>query len=289
MSAHGYYGSLWNMQIIHPALGFEKSYFREKYRLTEEIGMGLSDREFFRQTEPWVAGLKQPFMAYLMTLTSHHPWDIPAKYRSLRLGSLEGTMVGDYLHSAKYVDTVLGEFIQDLKYRGLWENTVLVLYGDHRAEIDGEEDLERLITKHAGYPPRREGFDARYWEAENRLAFMIHLPGDTAAGEWKVSAGHLDIAPTVLNLLGVEDHRMMTLGRDLTQGKDALVVMRNGGFVLGDTVCVTPSAEIAREECRTLTTNAPVPVERLRPRFAEARKRLETSDLLITGNLIPER
>ena len=113
--------------------------------------------------------------------------------------------------------------------------------------------------------------------------------GGTAAGPRTVSAGHLDIAPTVLNLVGIKDHRMVTLGRDLTQGKDKLVVMRNGSFVLGDTVCVTPSAEIAREECRTLTTNAPLPTARFEPHFAEARKRLETSDLILTGDLIPPR
>jgi lipoteichoic acid synthase len=287
MSAHAYYGSLWNIQEMHPALGFQKVNFREKFRITEEIGMGLSDREFFEQVEPWVAEMPEPFMAYLITLSSHHPWDLPAKYRALRLGSLDGTMVGGYLQSARYVDTALGEFIQDLKYRGLWDNTVLVLYGDHRAEIEGKEDIERLLTTYAGYPPRAAGFDARYWGAANRLAFMVHLPGDAGAGEYRMSGGHLDIAPTVLNLLGVEDHQMVTLGRDLTQRKDALVVMRSGAFVLGDTVCVTPSAEIAREECRTLTTNASLPVQRFAPRFEEARKRLETSDLILTGDLIP--
>jgi phosphoglycerol transferase MdoB-like AlkP superfamily enzyme len=147
--------------------------------------------------------------------------------------------------------------------------------------------METLLATYAGYPARQPGFDARYWQAENRLAFMIHLPGDAAAGPRTMSAGQLDIAPTVLNLLGVENPRMVTLGRDLTQGKDKLVVMRTGSFVLADTVCVTPTAEIAHEECRTLSGNAPLPAEHFKPRFEEARKRLDTSDLIISGNLIP--
>jgi lipoteichoic acid synthase len=289
MSAHAYYGSLWNLQVMHPAMGFEKSYFREAYRLDEEIGMGLSDSSFFRQTMPWIAELPQPFMAYVMTLTSHHPWEMPAKYKTLRLGAVEGTMVGDYLQAVHYTDAALGEFFQELKDRGLWDNSVLVLFGDHHASIDGPGDMEKLLTTYRGFPPRQSGFDTRYWQAENRLTFMIHLPGDAAAGPRTVSAGHLDIAPTVLNLLGIQNHEMVTLGRDLTQGKDALVVLRSGSFVLGDTACVTPTAEIAQEQCRVLSTNTPLDAGHFHPQFAEARKRLDTSDLILTGDLIPAR
>ncbi|MBW3628013.1 MAG: LTA synthase family protein [Gemmatimonadetes bacterium] len=287
MSAHAYYGSLWNMRLMHPALGFRESYFRESYRMDEQIGMGLSDGSFLRQTSPRLRALREPFMAYIMTLSSHHPWQMAAKYRTLSFGDLEGTSVADYLHAVHYVDTAIGQFVGELREGGLWDRTLLVLYGDHRAPIPGPEDKEKLLATYAGYPARDEGFDARYWGAENRLAFIIHLPGDAAAGRRPVSAGHLDIAPTVLNLLGVANHQMVGLGRDLLHGKDQLVVMRNGSFVLGDTVCVRPTAELPRDECRSLATNATLSPARFQSRLAEARRRLATSDLIITGNLIP--
>jgi lipoteichoic acid synthase len=289
MSAHAYYGSLWNMQIMHPRLGFQKSYFHDSYKPGEEIGMGLSDAEFFRQTAPRIERLPQPFMAYVMTLTSHHPFEMPAKYRTLKLGVMQGTMLGDYLQAVHYTDASIGALIAELKRAGLWDNTVLALYGDHKADLGDAKDMERLLTTYAGYPPRQPGFDARYWRVQNGVTFMVHLPGDAHAGVHTVSGGHLDIAPTVLNLLGIANHTMITLGKDLTQDRDRLVVLRSGSFVLADTACVTPSPEFARNECGVVSTGAKLDAAHFDPRYAEARKRLQVSDLILTGDLIPPR
>lgn len=287
-SFHAYYGDLWNMRRMHPALGFQQSSFQETYREADRIGMGISDGEFYRQTLPRLARLPRPFMAYLMTLTTHHPYELPARYRTLPVGPLEGTVLGRYLQTVHYEDQALGELVEQLKRTGLWEQSTLVLFGDHTAKLGDRADLERLLTRYAGLGPRAPGLDARYWKRENGVTLLVHLPGDSAAGVYPASGGHLDIAPTLLNLLGVR-HDMMTLGRDLSGGSDGFVVARNGSFVLGDTLCVVPGPGSPTKQCRTLSGNQELDAGRFAARYDAARERLRVSDVILRNDLIPER
>jgi hypothetical protein len=82
---------------------------------------------------------------------------------------------------------------------------------------------------------------------------------------------------------------MVTLGRDLTQGKDELVVFRSGSFVLADTLCVSPNGSPATATCHNTRTGERLDPARFTARFDEARKRLDVSDALIDGNLIPRK
>ena len=74
VSVSGEPGDFWNKRQMHPKLGFERSYFADSYQQTETFGMGLSDGEFFRQTIPILREQPELFMAFLMTLSNHHPY-----------------------------------------------------------------------------------------------------------------------------------------------------------------------------------------------------------------------
>ena len=294
MSAHAYYGDLFNMRSVHPRLGFQRSFFREDYVQREQLGLGLADDEFFRQTVPRLEKQPRPFMAYLITLSTHHDWGLPEKYRTLKVGKLEGTLVGQYVQSMNHFDAGFGEFLNSLQHDGLLGQSVLVIYGDHKGQFgDGEPegriDLGRLLTRYAGWAPPESGFDYRYWQVQNQLPLIIHLPHDEAAGTRSITSGHLDIAPTVLNLLGIEHHDMVTLGRDLTNNENEFVVFRNGSFAYADTLCVTPNASVATAICRNTRTREAFAPARFTERFSEARRRLAVSDMMVTRNLIPTR
>ena len=88
-------GEFWNAEKLHPRYGIQRSYFEDEYPLTEFIGPGLSDLAFFGQTVPRLESQPEPFMAELFTSSNHHPFDLPARYRTLNVGRLEGTLLGD--------------------------------------------------------------------------------------------------------------------------------------------------------------------------------------------------
>jgi len=234
-------------------------------------------------------------MAFLITLTTHHDWVIPEKYRTLRLGKLEGTRIGRYVQSFNHFDKGFGEFVDSLERSGLLDKSVVVMYGDHRGQYGkkgddgGRDELAKLLAGYMNYPPPDSASEYKYFEAQNQIPLIIHLPGDANAGVRSVTAGHLDIAPTVLNLLGIDKHDMVTLGRDLTQGKDELVVFRSGSFIVADTLCVSPNGTPATASCHNTRTGERLEPSRFTAQFDQARKRLEVSDALIDGNLIPRK
>jgi phosphoglycerol transferase MdoB-like AlkP superfamily enzyme len=281
------------MREMHPRLGFQQSLFREDYRGTDKIGMGLSDAEFLRQTLRRLEDLPRPFLAFLMTLSTHHPYEIPEREVRLRLPhDLQDTVLGRYLQAVHYTDGAIGEFVRELEAGGLLDQTVLVIYGDHAAHLGLGDDyfLGRVLEQHADWGPSTRGeFDATLWRARHTVPLLIHLPGDAAAARRFGSAGHLDIAPTLLNLLGIEGHEMVGLGRDLTRGENSVVVFRDGSFVEGSAYCRPATTNGERPGCWDARTGQAVDPTPYRSRFDQAREHLEVSDLLVTGDLIPRR
>jgi hypothetical protein len=98
----------------------------------------------------------------------------------------------------RVVDDMLGELTRFLRDQGLLEQTILVVMGDHGLRFAHE------------YPaiPRGMLDDLSY-----HVPFLIAAPGvltQTVEIPWMTS--HIDVAPSVLDLLGVENGRALELG-----------------------------------------------------------------------------
>jgi lipoteichoic acid synthase len=284
-SSVAYNDEMWNMGRTHAALGFAHSAFSESFQPDELLGGSLGDRSFFRQVLPHVTQLSRPFLTFLVTTSSHFPYELLDGDRGLDLGSIGGTPFGKYLQAIHYVDAAIGELIDGLHDAGLWNETIFVVHGDHRAWLgNGDEDVE--LARQLGVALPANPTLAR-WSLHHRLACLIHLPGDALAGPRQVAAGQLDVAPTLLGLLGFDTSNLVTFGRDVL-GEDGLVVFRDGGFARGDIVCLTSAAGSQIPRCFNVNTNADVSPEDLGPEFEKARARLAASDLTLYGDLIPE-
>lgn len=97
--------SFWNRRIMHPNLGFFRSYFAADFAPGEAIGWGLNDRDFLMQMMPRLAAARQPFAAWLITLSLHYPFtDFPDRHKILDVTPFEKTGFGNYLHGMHYFD-----------------------------------------------------------------------------------------------------------------------------------------------------------------------------------------
>lgn len=67
------------------------------------------------------ASAEAPFFKYYFTLSSHEPFDVP----------MARVHENPYLNSIFYTDSCLGVFIDEVKRRGLWDNTLIVMIADH--------------------------------------------------------------------------------------------------------------------------------------------------------------
>lgn len=56
----------------------------------------------------------QPFYSFMISLTSHHPYEIQSQYKELNLEGYSG-IFANYLQSVHYTDKAIGEMVERLK------------------------------------------------------------------------------------------------------------------------------------------------------------------------------
>ncbi|MDP4160980.1 MAG: LTA synthase family protein, partial [Bacillota bacterium] len=121
----------WNMTLMARAEGFQELHDTNDFIHDEDIGISLADASLFKQSTPKVEKLPQPFYSFLITLSSHYPFKIPEKDQSLDAAPYQGTLFGDYLEAVHYTDQSIGEFVKSLQANGLFNNSIVAIYGDH--------------------------------------------------------------------------------------------------------------------------------------------------------------
>jgi phosphoglycerol transferase MdoB-like AlkP superfamily enzyme len=279
-SAVGALPHFWNMNQLHPRYGFQHAYYEEHFQVDERIIAWISDHGFWSQMVPILQREREPYMAFMLSSSSHHPYTIPERYRQLRLGDLEGTIVGDYLHAVHYADRELGAFVDRLRETGILDRSLLVIYGDHQGFLGGLPELPGLL----GFS---EWNEFHHFQVVKRTPVLIRLPGGEGAGAFTGTSSHLDIAPTVLGLLGIEDRSTVMLGRDLTRPGESLAVFRDASFAHGAQYFVNRFGRAADSRCYEAASAARIDCEPYAGLFRAARERLEISDLIVQGDLIP--
>ncbi|TVY00419.1 LTA synthase family protein [Cohnella terricola] len=246
---HAYDGSFWNRNNMYHNMNYDRFYTIKDYTIDEPIGWSLGDQSFFKQTVEQIEERNiTPFYAMAITLSSHHPFKLPYSNQELNVGELQGTILGDYVQAAHYVDSAVGALVADLKDDGLWDNTILMFYGDHDNSVYDWSLYERLF----GNPVSDLDKD----RIVRQVPFFIHLPHDEHAGVVDKAVGQMDTTPTMMHLLGIPtDHRYLMGISMLSEAKKS-VVFRNGGFTDGQ-VYFVPSADgvIANGTCYSLSAD----------------------------------
>ena len=256
--------------------------YLENYRNLDLINGSVADEALLTAAGREISRLPQPFMAHILTSATHHPYMIPEQLRTLHLGSLDGTMLGDYLQAVHYLDTSIGELLDELQASGILDRTVLALLGDHHPYPDDPLAVAEALG--------RPATDYTLWDLDKRLPLLVRFPRGQYAQTIGMPSGHIDLLPTLLGILGVPIDTEVTLGRDATAGNSqaAFVVFRDGSFVAGRSAFVAPSRFDEAPRCFNLETGdvtGCAPLEGLRPR---AEERLRMSDLIIGADLIPD-
>jgi lipoteichoic acid synthase len=276
-------GDFWNAEKLNPRYGFHSSFYEDTFDPNDFLGAWLSDDQFFSQMVPRLEGRPEPFFAYMQTSSHHHPYKLPHHYQHLQLGRYQGTLLGDYLQSAHLFDRAFGQFVERLRGSGMLDRTMIVLYGDHQGFLGDPHELGELLGR-----PQWCEYDR--FSVRKRTPLVIRLPGGAHAGERPVVGGHLDVAPTVLSLLGIDiddgDYEVM-LGRDLTRERPSLVVFRDGGFADDTHYYIQRFGTEDGPVCLEIATGRPVDCTTLEDQRRAARERLEISDLIVQGDLIP--
>jgi len=279
LSAVPFQPAFWNRRILHPAFGFETNLYASDFGPGERIGWGLNDRDFLLQLADRIARLPEPFCAWGITLSLHHPFEgFPEHLRELNLGQLEGTPFGNYMHAMHFFDTALGAMVDRLRQLGLLDHTVIVLWGDHDAGLGWSAGLARLV----GFPHTPAG-----WYMADKVPLILHVPDPHGPrGVSLKAAGQTDVAPTVAALMGIDPAGEPWLGRNLLGNPGPGPVPRpNGGWLSDRHLYVSKGPSLTDGLCFDATTLKNVPVEACAAEDAAARREVRIADTVLRYDL----
>ena len=273
LSAVPFEPGFWNRRVMHRSYGFERSLFETDFELTEQIGWGLNDHDFLQQMIPRLQHLPRPFCAWLITLSLHHPFDnFPDRHKTLKLGGLEGTSFGNYLHTMRFFDQALDDFKTGLAQAGLLDDTVLVVFGDHDAGF--QRDTARD--------------DEAGWVLKDRVPLFVRLPAgppEPLRGPRALPAGQTDVAPTLLALLGIDPAPLPYAGRNLLGEPDDPPLLRPYGDWLDATRLFISHSADRTHACYDLARRAFTEAGACDEPNARARKARDVSRFVIADDL----
>lgn len=267
--------SFWNRDMIYKSFNLDQFYDIESYNVTEEtsVNWGLKDIPFFEQSAALMKEMPQPFYSRLITLTNHYPFYLePEDMMIPEYDSNSGTL-NRYFQTVRYLDESVKEFFDDLKEQGLYENSIIVMYGDHYGISENHNKaMAKYLNKEEITP-----YDSALLQA---VPLYIHIPGSNDGQVMDNAAGQLDIRPTLLHLLGIETSKDMQLGADLfSEEHEDFVIFRDGRFVTDEYV-------YAGEVCYDRDSGEAIGTEACQPFIDRATQELEYSDQIINGDLL---
>ena len=117
----------------------------------------------------------KPFHHFVMTTSNHRPYTWPA-------GKIDAGLVGRE-GGVAYTDYAIGAFLKAAQTKPWFKDTVFVVVADHCASVAGKRELE-----------------VRKYE----IPLFIWSPGNIAPRKFDTMMSQIDVAPTVLGLLGVD-------------------------------------------------------------------------------------
>jgi lipoteichoic acid synthase len=222
---HGNSGTFWNRNEIYKSFGYNHFFDSNYYEMKEEdlAEYGLMDKPFFEGSIPLLETLPQPFYAKFMTVSHHFPYPIDVEDATLAPHTTGDKSVDQYFQTARYADEALEQFFKYLKESGLYDNSIIIMYGDHYGISENHNKaMEQVIGKEIT-PFESTGLQ--------RVPLFIRVPGVEGGINHEYS-GQVDLLPTLLHLLGIDTKNNVQFGTDLlSEQHDDLVPFRNGDFV----------------------------------------------------------
>ena len=183
---HGAQRGSMGFQAFAHATGFQEYYGREDFNADTRFGgdddfdgtWAIWDEPFLQYYAAKMSEMKEPFMTAVFTASSHHPYEVPEKYKDVY--PEEGISIHKCI---RYTDMAISKFFQRVSSEPWFQNTIFVLTSDHTNLSDHayyQTDLGGFCSPIIIYEP---GNGARIPEIQDKIAQQI------------------DILPTVMGML----------------------------------------------------------------------------------------
>ncbi|MCD6413260.1 MAG: LTA synthase family protein [Elusimicrobia bacterium] len=169
--------------------GVDSFYFTPE-RKRAEIGWGPCDEDLFDYALKILDEKDEPFFAEIMTLSNHFPFDhkFPTIKDTPRIKS-ENKIYKGYTRGIFYTDYAIGQFFRKAAGRAWAKNTIFVITGDHGIWTFPNSKLPDIVKE----------------ETYFRVPLVVIPPNLKKEETIKTPGSHIDLAPTILELLGIRE------------------------------------------------------------------------------------
>jgi phosphoglycerol transferase MdoB-like AlkP superfamily enzyme len=281
--------SFWNRGELYKALGFDRYYDQAFFGEDDKVFFGASDEILYAKSAAELERMdheENPFYAQIISMSAHHPFTIPEyKYKMKLPERYEGNFVGDYIRAQNYADYALGLFVEDLKKRGVWDNSLILIYGDHVGlPVTSLNRTEKALME--------EIYGSQYdYNKMVNIPLIVASPGITYPAEFKQLGGQVDLLPTIANMLGISLENHLHFGQDIFNDVKSNLLpeqyyLPKGSFVNSSELFMSGSG-FGDGKHYPITGDGSKPSEATESEFERALKLLHYSDSYI--NQLPDR
>jgi phosphoglycerol transferase MdoB-like AlkP superfamily enzyme len=195
---YGGYGYFDNMNYFYGHNGFEVLDRKRIHSVRYENVWGVSDEDLFDRALSHFDSLyrrREPFFAIVMTTSNHKPFTFRPGLEHLGIPPSGGGRAA----GVRYADYALGYFLDEAQRRPWFDDTLFVVVADHGARVYGREEIPLKTYE---------------------IPLMMYAPRHLAPRRVDTLTGQIDVAPTVMGLLGFA-YRAPFFGQDVLSHPDA--------------------------------------------------------------------
>jgi phosphoglycerol transferase MdoB-like AlkP superfamily enzyme len=242
---------VWNQSVIAPAFGYDslvsKSHFIQDEKVGPHYRHQLGDVSLLRQCagkisngQVWIAGAN---LLQMITYSGHFPFALPDYLKDVHFSDHLPLRMRDYMTTAHYTDRALGLFVERIRAVPEFENTLIVITGDHEGLADMRDDLcrdeaGRGIVSEAPFVP------FIMLNVPPALRPVLQRQPDAfdlsdAGMRYKKVMGQIDIYPTLLDMLGLTDYPWRGVGRSILAPVNKGIAVNAHNAVYGDATGVS--------------------------------------------------
>lgn len=216
---HGNHLYFWNRGNVYGRLNLNALELKEQFEdLSENINGDLSDELLYKQAVPKWKEYEQPFFSYIVAASSHTPFTLEGlQDRSkitIDVGKYKDTYFGNYLEAVNYADYAFRELIKQLKEANIYDDTAILVFGDHNGLTMYNEELIDFLSS-SGEKTTDVDLKLNY----TRVACGFKIPG-IEARKIEKPINKLDVKPTLAYLCNLED--TFSLGSNMFANKDVV-------------------------------------------------------------------
>lgn len=227
-SAHNYTQAYYPRKAIHTNMGSGEYYGVEKLgiKYSNSYVNWSNDDDFMKA---WLKILDKKtkkgdnFMSWLTTVSSHQPYSSSSiqgdKYYNLTKGTGYDTDVRRFMSKLKILDNGLGVLLEGLKSRGILDDTVIVLYGDHYPYGISKKHLNKVLDYNTSTDLNAE-----------RVPLVIYN-SEIEGQAFSQYTSYMNLLPTLANLFNLDYDPRLYMGTDMfSEDFQSLTVFADGSW-----------------------------------------------------------